>query len=184
MEHAEWRPLHASDLNGVMAVQQEAYPRHQEEREVFEDRLALYPTGCFALDWCGGLLGYAISHPWRAASPPPLGRKLGNLPSDPSTYYLHDLALAKRAHGGGHARRGVKTILNCARRHGFQSASLVAVNATSPFWQRQGFLPAMTPELTEKLASYGADAIFMTRALARDEPSDAACPSPQPPRMT
>lgn len=179
MADVEWRPLTYGDLDAVMRLQEQAYPWHQEERAVFENRLGLYSEGCVALSDAQGLKGYLISHPWHAASPPPLDSRLDRLPEHPGTYYLHDLALAQAAHGAGHARRLAALIARHAVERGFASLSLVAVNNSAVFWQRQGFAPAMTPVLAEKLASYGADAIFMTRALAREETPEPDCP-PQP----
>jgi ribosomal protein S18 acetylase RimI-like enzyme len=182
MADVDWRPLTRADLDGVMRLQEEAYPWHQEERAVFENRLELYPPGCLALSGAEGLQGYLISHPWTAASPPPLDTCLERLPEQPGTYYLHDLALAEAAQGGGHAGRLVVLIARHAALQGLASLSLVAVNNSAPFWERQGFRPAMTPSLAEKLASYGGDAIFMTRALAREWIAEADCPSPPPQR--
>jgi hypothetical protein len=174
--HAEWRLLTAGDLDAVMELQVEAYPWHQEARAVFEDRIAVYPAGCLALADRVGLMGYAISHPWLAASPPPLDTRLERLPERPGTYYLHDVALARRAHGAGHAGCGVALLAEGAAAAGFRTLSLVAVNGSAPFWGKQGFVSAMTPELAEKLASYGADAIFMTRTLIPEPATD--CPPP------
>jgi GNAT superfamily N-acetyltransferase len=175
---AGWRPLRVDDLPAVLRVQEEAYPWHQEVPEVFFDRLKLFPAGCLALEDSGELQGYALSHPWHAASPPPLDTLLRHLPDRPGTYYLHDVALLKRAHGHGHAARAAEMLAEVAAGYGFASLSLVAVNNSAPFWQRRGFRPAMTPELTVKLASYGTDAIFMTRALAPAENLSPACPPP------
>jgi ribosomal protein S18 acetylase RimI-like enzyme len=170
--------LGAEDLPAVLRVQEEAYPWHQEELDVFRDRLALYPAGCLALDDGEGVQGYAISHPWHAASPPPLDALLRRLPEQAGTYYLHDVALLKQVHGRGHAAAAADILARHAAAHGFASMSLVAVNNSAAFWQRRGFLPAMTPELAAKLATYGADAIFMTRALAPEEAPSLACPPP------
>ena len=42
-------------------------------------------------------------------------------------------------------------------------AALVSVQGTRGFWQRQGFSPAAAQP--PALASYGADALYMTRTL-------------------
>ena len=59
------------------------------------------------------------------------------------TYYLHDLALLPKARGLGAAGDIVGIALAQATVAGFRTASLVAVNNSQPFWQRQGFDVAM-----------------------------------------
>jgi hypothetical protein len=49
---------------------------------------------------------------------------------------------------------------------GRSSAELVAVNGSTPFWQRYGFRVASPPGMSAKLAGYGAEAAFMRRAGA------------------
>lgn len=162
-----WRQLTENDLPGLMKVQQEAYPWHQEGPEVFRDRMRLYPSGCMGLDdeKGGGLVGYILSHPWTAEDPPALDSPLGALPEKPSTYYLHDLALLKTAHGKGLGARLVRHLTEHAGVIGFTTMSLIAVNKSAPFWERQGFKARLVPKLTPKLATYGVDAVFMTRDL-------------------
>jgi len=160
-----WRQLTSADLPALLAVQKEAYPWHQEAPETFLDRMALYPQGCLALDAADGLFGYILSHPWYADDPPPLDALLGELPKKPGTYYLHDLALLKAAHGAGHGARLVRHLAEHAGSCGYETMSLIAVNRSGPFWERQGFRARLIPKLTAKLANYGPDAVFMTRAV-------------------
>jgi ribosomal protein S18 acetylase RimI-like enzyme len=160
-----WRQMTKVDIPAVLRVQEEAYPWHQEGVEVFEERLTLYPQGCLALDLGEGLVGYILSHPWHAEEPPPLDAALERLPERPGTYYLHDLALLRSAYGVGHGARVVRHLAQTAGTAGFETMSLVAVNRSAPFWRRHGFEERMTPILTEKVACYGDDAVFMTRTL-------------------
>ena len=80
------------------------------------------------------------------------------------TYYLHDLALLPKARGIGAAGDIVGIALAKATMAGFRTASLVAVNNSQPFWQRQGFDVADAPALAGKLAAYEPGARYMTRA--------------------
>lgn len=165
MAATNWRQMTAADLPELLAIQEEAYPWHQETADVFLDRLALYPQGCLALRGDDGLDGYILSHPWEADSPPPLDSRLGALPKRPGTYYLHDLALLKRAYGKGHGARVVRHLAEAAGTAGFRTMSLVAVNRSQPFWEHHGFAARSTPELDAKLSTYGGGAVFMTRPL-------------------
>lgn len=163
-----WRQLTAADIPALLEVQSEAYPWHQEGEDMFLDRMRVYPSGCLALDGPDGMLGYILSHPWRADDPPPLDTRLGALPERPGTYYLHDLALLKAAHGKGHGARLVRHLAEHAGTCGFKTMSLIAVNRSAPFWERQRFAVREVPGLAAKLKTYGPDAVFMMRRLSYD----------------
>ena len=169
MAATNWRQMTEGDIPAVLEIQEEAYPWHQEMREIFEDRLKVYPQGCLVLDGAEGLDGYILSHPWTADSPPALDSKLGTLPERPTTYYLHDLALLSSAYGQGNGARVVRHLAETAGAAGFDTMSLVAVNQSQPFWERHGFSVRTTPELKKKLESYGRDAVFMTRRLMHEQ---------------
>jgi ribosomal protein S18 acetylase RimI-like enzyme len=161
----DWRAMAAADLDAVCAVARIAFPDHPEDREVFAERLALNPGGCFVLAAGDGpARGYLMAYPWRLDEAPALNTMIRRLPDAPDVLYLHDLALAPEARGGGHAARIVDRLADQAAQAGFPAIALVAVNRAAPFWTRLGFAPRDTPEMTRKLASYGEDARYMVRA--------------------
>jgi len=161
-----WRPMTEADLDGVLQVAAEAFPDHPEDRACFANRLDLYPAGCRVLaEGAGQVSGYLVSYPWMLDAAPALNVLLPGLPEAPEVYYLHDLALASRARGGGHAARGAALAIETARAAGLPAISLTAVNNAAPFWARQGFVPRTSPALTAKLSSYGADAVYMIRPV-------------------
>ena len=161
-----WQPMTGADLDGVVAVAAEAFPNHPEERACFANRLALYPQGCKVLaDDAGWVAGYLVSYPWMMDAAPPLNVLLPGLPEAPEVYYLHDLALASSARGGGHAAAGAALAVQAARDAGLPVVSLTAVNDAAPFWARQGFVPRPSPGMAAKLASYGEDAVYMIRPV-------------------
>lgn len=161
-----WRPMTEADLDGVVEVAREAFPNHPEDRACFANRLALHPAGCRVLaDEAGPVAGYLVGYPWMMDAPPPLNVLLPALPEAPEVYYLHDLALASSARGGGHAARGAALALQAARDAGLSTVTLTAVNDAAPFWARQGFEPRLSPALAQKLAGYGEDAVYMTRPV-------------------
>ena len=155
-----------SALDGVVRVASGAFPNHPEDRACFADRLRLYPSGCRVLANADGeVAGYLVAYPWRLDDAPALNARLDALPETPDVLYLHDLALAHAARGGGHAKRGVHLAVQTARDAGLERIALIAVNDAAPFWARQGFETRHSTNLTRKLAGYGEDAVYMIRAV-------------------
>ena len=161
-----WRPMEAGDLASVSAVAGIVHTDFFEDDAVLGERLERYPQGCFVLsDMSASLLGYAITHPWRLYTLPALNSLLGQLPENPTTYYLHDIALLPQARGTGAASEIISILADHAQASGFSTMSLVAVNGSTGFWQRQGFEREGRPELEAKLKTYSDDACFMVRHL-------------------
>ena len=158
--------MEAGDLASVSAMAGIIHTDFFEDDIIYEERLGLYAQGCFVLaEPDGDLLGYAITHPWRLYTMPALNSLLGQLPVNPTTYYLHDIALLPQSRGGGAAGKIVSILADHAHRDGFSTMSLVAVNGSTAFWQKQGFDPDDRPELETKLKTYSDDARFMVRRL-------------------
>lgn len=155
----------ADDLDGVVAVARLAFPHHPEDRACFENRLALWPRGCFVLADDQGVAGYLVAYPWRRDSAPALNSLIDALPQDADRLYLHDLAVHPRARGGGHTRPMVEQLAEQARADRWPAIALVAVNAAGDFWRGLGFHAETPPGMAAKLASYGADALYMVRPL-------------------
>ena len=80
----------------------------------------------------------------------------------PDTLYLHDLAVHPSHAGRGLAQALLGAAWQQARAEGMDHAALVSVQGTGAFWQRHGFAPAVADAALE---SYGAEAVYMTRAL-------------------
>jgi GNAT superfamily N-acetyltransferase len=159
------RPLAPADLPALETIAAKVHPDFFEEPAVFAERQQLYPAGTRLLEAGGASAGYVLSHPWRLGSLPALNARLGALPADADTYYLHDLALLPRARGTGAAGRIVADLVAHAREAGFAAMSLVAVNGSRKFWEKHGFATHDAPALADKLASYEADARYMVKAL-------------------
>lgn len=162
----EWRPMTPADIDGVVAVARLSFPDHFEARECFAERQALVPEGCFVLsDEAGSVRGYLMAYPWRRNSAPPLDSLIGAVPEEADVVYLHDLALHPETRGGGYTRLIVERLAEQAKAAGWREIALVAVNEATAFWERNGFGVQNPPGMAEKLASYGADARYMIRAL-------------------
>ncbi len=161
-----WRPMTPQDLAQVQVLADTIHVSHPEDPEVLAERHCLYPQGCLMLVEDERAIGYALAHPWRFAEPPPLNRLLGELPTDASTYYIHDVALLADARGKGYALQAAERLITHARETGFGNASLVAVNNSQAFWERVGFRTLAVQGLEAKLSSYGPGAVLMVRDLA------------------
>ncbi|MFJ7355503.1 GNAT family N-acetyltransferase [Phyllobacterium sp. NPDC097923] len=162
-----WRRMEAGDLASVIAMAAVIHTDFFEDDAIYLERMRLYGKGCFVLEGQGGeLFGYAITHPWQLFATPALNSLLERLPDHPTTYYLHDIALLPASRGSGAAPRIVSILADQARAEGLETMSLVSVNNSAGFWQKQGFAVVQRPELDTKLKSYSDDACFMLRRLA------------------
>ncbi len=162
----QWRPMRPTDIDAVLEVARLSFPDHFEDRACFQNRLALYPRGCFVLaESEGAARGYLIAYPWKAESAPPLNTVIEGLPPQPDLIYLHDLALHPEARGGGVTGAIVERLAEQAMEDGWPAIALVAVNDAVGFWSRHGFVEQPAEAMAAKLASYGADARYMLRPL-------------------
>jgi hypothetical protein len=161
MDEPVWREMLASDLDGVAALAKAVHPGLEERQEVFADRMAIFPAGCQVLFGDEGVEGYAVSHPARLREPPPLGAILGRVPEGADSYYIHDVVVASRLRGAGHARIGVYHALDAGA--AFRETALVAVRGTGPFWERFGFADRTRDVEPGRLAPYGSDARYLVR---------------------
>jgi GNAT superfamily N-acetyltransferase len=158
--------MRPDDIDGVVEVARVSFPNHFEDRACFQNRLALYPRGCFVLaQGDDAPRGYLIAYPWKAESAPPLNTVIEGLPAEPSLIYLHDLALHPDARGGGVTSAIIERLADQAVEDGWPAVALVAVNDAVGFWSRHGFVEQPAQAMAAKLASYGSDARYMLRSL-------------------
>jgi GNAT superfamily N-acetyltransferase len=152
-----WRPMVRADLLAVERIGAAVHADFPERPEVFAERLALFPGGCWVT---GG--GYAIAHPTRLGEPPALDSLLGALPEAADTLHVHDVALLPEMQGRGLGGAALRIIRALAGRHGLVWLSLVAVHSTPPYWARFGFEEAPAGPA---LATYGPEARYMVRPV-------------------
>jgi hypothetical protein len=69
---AVWRQMLVADLASVEAIAERVHVDYPEAPEIFANRLALFPAGCFMAVEGGQPMGYCISHPGTLGDPPPL----------------------------------------------------------------------------------------------------------------
>ena len=156
-----WRPMASGDLDAVKALSDRIHPGLVERREVFADRLAVFPDGCLVLVSGDEIAGYGVSHPARLYQPPHLDALLGTVRTDANSYYIHDVAVAPERRGTGRAAAGVGLLLAVAR--AYPATALISVYGTMPFWARFGFVDATASLAPSLLVPYGADARYMMR---------------------
>lgn len=159
---ATWRAMTEADLPRVTEISALVHREYGETIEVYRERLALYPQGCFVFERDGEIVGLLVTHPWREGSPPKLNAPLGAIPSPATTYYLHDIALLPEARGTGAGAEATRIVTQIAREAGLPDVTLVAVNGADRFWATQGFEPVAGSEAF----TYGPGTYFMRRTLA------------------
>jgi GNAT superfamily N-acetyltransferase len=160
-----WRNMTGFDLGDVAAIAAQVHPGFYEASDVLAERQTLYREGAYLLEIGDRPAGYVLSHPWRFGTAPALNMKLGALPPDADTYYLHDLAILPVARRIGAAAYIVGALEKHARARGLSSMSLVAVNNSRPFWEKHGFAAVELPNLAGKLATYQPEAKLMAKPL-------------------
>lgn len=159
--------MRPSDLEAVLLVQAACYPvSMQEPREVVLSRMRAAPGSCAVAVDAQGVCGYLFAYPSRLGAVTPLDAPFEPAP-DADTLYLHDLAVAPRAHGRGLARRLVGHLLDHGRALGLAASSLVSVQDTAAFWSSLGFQETGIdcPRSRAALAGYPGTARYMRRAL-------------------
>lgn len=160
----------ADDLDAVLALQQRCYGvSFLERREAFAAKLALTEGlgCCWMARRDGRPLAYAVSLPVCEATLPALDAPRCERSASPTLLYLHDMAVAPEARSLGLAARMLARLADSACALGLREMGLVAVQGSVPYWQRQGFAEPETlaAPLRAKLASFGADARFLTQSF-------------------
>ncbi|KKB78726.1 hypothetical protein VW35_09440 [Devosia soli] len=160
-----WRAMSGYDLDAVFAIANKVHPGFFEAQDVLAEKHALYRHGCYILEVAEKPAGYVLSHPYRRGHLPALDTKLGRLPQDVDSFYIHDLALLPLARGIGAAGQIVAALTKHAQALDLPTIGLVAVNGSVPFWEKQGFAVEDRPDLADKLAAYEDAARYMTKPL-------------------
>ncbi|WP_376090792.1 GNAT family N-acetyltransferase [Roseomonas sp. CCTCC AB2023176] len=160
--------MRADDLLACEAIGEAVHAAHPEDEGRMAEKFRLFPAGCLVLREAAGILGYAISHPWRSGEALALNAALGRLPDAADTLYLHDLALLPEARGKGAGLDLAERVAALAATLGYATVSIVAVGGTLRFWERAGFRVVEVPALVRVLQTYDAAAAYMQRAVAPD----------------
>lgn len=161
-----------ADLPAIMGIQARCYRAIVPESAVsMGAKLAASPATCFVAESRGAIQAYLLALPWHFASPPCLDAPACHLPAAPDTLYLHDLAVAPEARGGGAAGALLGAFLDALDTLRLPRASLIAIQDSAPWWARHGFAPvALDSALAERLDGYGHGACYMQRTAMPSAP--------------
>jgi GNAT superfamily N-acetyltransferase len=146
----------------ILKIQEEAYVEiPPEELDVLKSKWLSSPSTCAVYQEKNNVISaYLLAHPWPSEIPP----KLHEI--SPVTHsinlYLHDLALAHEARGKGIAKKLVENLIDTAKIEGFNKIFLVAVQNSSAFWAKFGFLQRPNAVICP---SYGHNAKLMVLGL-------------------
>lgn len=160
------RPLQPEDLPAALAIQEASYPPFlRESAAAFLSRLEIAASCCLAAMRDGALVGYLLAHGWPRQSPPKVGAVLPRHAAS-DVLFIHDLAVSAAGRGASTGRRLIAQAFGTAARRGLATAELIAVEGAADYWRALGFEEAAcSPDLTAKLATYGAAARWMTRRI-------------------
>jgi len=149
--------------DGILKIQEEAYTElPPEDVSILKSKWLASPDTCSIYSSNENkILAYLLSHPWGSDSPPKLNEE-APVNNETSNLYLHDLALSNEARGRGIARALVENLINNAKTQGFTKILLVAVQGSSSFWAKYGFMVIVNAAICP---SYGKEAQLMMLKL-------------------
>jgi hypothetical protein len=163
---ARWRAMASSDLGEVNALANEIHVNYPEDDSVFREKFVLFPYGCFSLEASNSIVGYCISHPWTKGMPPALNAMMGNLPSSPSTYFIHDIAVSANYRRRGSVQFLIGLLPIVARLFRLEHLTLISVNQTELFWRKFGFKDTLDSDLQQRVREkYSEEAVHMEKTI-------------------
>ncbi|MEU9948680.1 GNAT family N-acetyltransferase [Streptomyces sp. NPDC047939] len=180
MSDTRIRLLQEEDWGELVALEQRAYAASglSEGETALRSRHRASPSTCFVLEHAGGFGGYllALSYPLFRCPDLSLAEE-GEVQG--SNLHLHDLVIAERARGRGLAHRMHQHLEEAGRTTPYRTLSLVAVHGSQALWAALSYRARPHIGLP---ASYGAEAVYMTKPLDIAVPSRLQAPLPGPER--
>lgn len=158
------RPIEESDWSSIIALESDTYGKQElsESPEVLRSRAN--PATSFVLDMDGRTGGYLLALPYPPLRFPDLTSP-ENSAFESRSLHLHDMVIdadfRSRGWGGRLARHLIKT----GQSLGYGRIALVSVDGSAGFWGSLGFRAQPDVPLP---ASYGSDAVYMSRDLVKD----------------
>ncbi|WP_370981138.1 GNAT family N-acetyltransferase [Agaribacterium sp. ZY112] len=146
----------------IVKIQEEVYTDiAPEDVNVLKSKWYSSPQTCSVFtDHKGKILAYLLAHPWASKHPPKLNEKPPINYS--SNLFIHDLALATEARGKGIAKALVKNLIDNTKTQNYVRISLVAVQNSTGFWGKFGFLNMPSDEI---FSGYGENSQLMVLEL-------------------
>lgn len=162
-----FRQPRVTDLAAIMAIQRECYPTVlREDRLTIEERMAVAAEYCWVAEDEHGIAAYLFAYPSMLGKITPFDGAF-RIAREGDTLYFHDLAVLKRAAGSGLGSNLVDIALASAAAQGFAHSALVAVQDSSSFWKRLGYLEygELTEPEQENLRTYPSTPVYMARPI-------------------
>ncbi len=156
------RLISENSWDRILKIQEEAYTElTPEDANILKSKWLSAPKTCAVyLNHDNKILAYLLAHPWASETPPKLHED--SPITNSSNLYLHDLALANEARGKGIAKELVKNLIDNAKIQGYSKILLVAVQNSTEFWAKFGFLDIPNVVICP---SYGNSAKLMALEL-------------------
>ncbi|BEP67070.1 MULTISPECIES: GNAT family N-acetyltransferase [unclassified Variovorax] len=161
------RDMRADDLEAVLAIQLACYGAgFVEDGVLIARRLAASPHTGWVAEHGGAVRAYLAAYPSQRGKLTPLHGDFEVAP-DADALYLHDLAVHPEASGLGLGPRLVRHAWAHALRAGWRHSTLVSVQASVGFWERQGYAATVPADDLQqaRLATYPGDSVYMARRL-------------------
>ena len=161
------RDMRADDLDAVLAIQLACYGAgFVEDGVLIARRLAASPHTGWVAEHGGAVRAYLAAYPSQRGKLTPLHGDFEVAP-DADALYLHDLAVHPEASGLGLGPRLVRHAWTRALRAGWRHSTLVSVQASVGFWERQGYAATVPADDAQqaRLATYPGDSVYMARRL-------------------
>ena len=162
------RPMQATDIAGVLAVQALCYaPAMNESAQTILHRLQQAADFAWVAEKPQGVVAYLVTYPSHLGKLTRLGEAF-EVSDSADCLYLHDLAVSPSGKGLGLGQQLVEHAFALARSRALRHAALVSVQDSGDYWSSLGFAPQEIDQPGQRvaLASYPAPAIYMTRRLA------------------
>ncbi|SFQ03196.1 GNAT family N-acetyltransferase [Variovorax sp. 770b2] len=161
------RAMRADDLEAVLAIQLACYGAgFVEDGALIARRLASAPETGWVAVHAGAVSAYLAAYPSMTGKLTPLHGEFEVAPV-PDALYLHDLAVHPSASGLGLGPRLVRHAWDHAVRAGWRHSTLVSVQSSAGFWERQRYAATQPadPAQQARLATYPATSVYMARRL-------------------
>lgn len=161
------RAMRSGDLDAVLAIQLACYGAgFVEDGALIARRLAAAPETGWVAGHEGEVRAYLAAYPSVAGKLTALHGEFEVAPNA-NALYLHDLAVHPDASGLGLGPRLVRHACEHAAQAGWRQSTLVSVQSSVGFWERQGYaaMQPTDPAQQARLATYPGTSIYMIRRL-------------------
>ncbi|MEC4723725.1 GNAT family N-acetyltransferase [Noviherbaspirillum sp. CPCC 100848] len=156
-----------ADVPEVMRVQAGCYhPSMLESEGAIRARLKTVPDLSWVAQANGRISAYLVAYRSRLGKLGALGAPF-NVAPDPDTLYLHDLAVDTACKGQGMGPLLVRMALDRACSESLAYSSLISVQSSRDFWERQGYSiwRRLDARQADQLRTYPGQAWYMVNTL-------------------